>query len=510
MTPWPSPCFPRQKGEVRLLPQSVPGPFPRTWPPACSDEGCRGVQGAASAEAQAAGNPLLASAVQRAERLPAPPRAWQGASPAAAAPSRMAAGCQGEGEHSPTPARPGGVLPAAPLPLPKLGLPQLLAPRAAALASPPPPPPPPARRGEPRCRQTPASPRPRTPGRRRQGGQASLRSEGATDRLRKESKPLPARLARTPLRGPVCPLPRARAPNPTPCGKAWALSLLIHFEALQPREKPRLSSLQEVTSSDSELERKPCEGCERTPVRHGAGRSSRVSPHSSTRLRSSDGGAHPSVTPVQPSEPREQSLPGPCPAAGVGRGPAASRAPARPFARAVGLCLVPASSIPALHEVKSLFLLKGTAEPGSSLKGGTEPPGSSSIEEGCSGASQEQRGCLGPCAEPNPLLALTPTSPMCAPTRAPTSPQSSAGAGNCFPRRGKAGAQKRRDHRHHDSPAGMDSARNPRAGEELVRARDESSSLAGPRKPLAQLISSLPTQFPFDSAPGAPRGRCEC
>lgn len=108
MDPLPSPRFPKQKGEVWILHLSVPDPFPRTQPVTCLDKGLRDGQGAAPAKAQPAGNPLLAGVVRRAERLPALPRVRRAASPATAAPSGMAAGCQGEGEHGPTLARPGG------------------------------------------------------------------------------------------------------------------------------------------------------------------------------------------------------------------------------------------------------------------------------------------------------------------------------------------------------------------------------------------------------------------
>lgn len=158
----------------------------------------------------------------------------------------------------------------------------------------------------------------------------------------------------------------------------------------------------------------------------------------------------PLVTPGRTSETRGQSSPSLCPAGGMGGGGRnTSPAPAQPCARAAGQCLVPASSIPALHEVKSFFLLEGQLSWAPHWKErGTDPPGSRGIEEGCSGAIQERKGCLGPCAGPSPLPVLTSVSPTCAPTQAPTSPQSSAGAGSHFPRRGKAGAQKSHDHRH--------------------------------------------------------------
>lgn len=124
----------------------------------------------------------------------------------------------------------------------------------------------------------------------------------------------------------------------------------------------------------------------------------------------SDGGADTSVNLGWPSEPRGQSPPGPCPAAGVGGGHTATPAPAQPFARAVGQCLVPASSIPAVCGVKSLFLLKGQLSWAPHWKErGTNPPASHSTEEGCSGASW-------PCAGPSSLLALmlvSPTSTTC-------------------------------------------------------------------------------------------------
>ena len=93
-----------------------------------------------------------------------------------------------------------------------------------------------------------------------------LRGKGATDRLSKESKSLPAWLARTRLRGPVCPLlPCSRAPGPTSFGKARGRGLcrcLFISRLCSPKQPAssrelRLSSPRGVTFSDSELERKP-------------------------------------------------------------------------------------------------------------------------------------------------------------------------------------------------------------------------------------------------------------
>lgn len=158
--------------------------------------------------------------------------------------------------------------------------------------------------------------------------------------------------------------------------------------------------------------------------------------------------------------------------------------------------------------MKSFFLLEGQLSWAPHWKErGTDPPGSRGIEEGCSGAIQERKGCLGPCAGPSPLPVLTSVSPSVHQHKHPPPRRAvqvreaiSRGMGRLVPRRAMTTGTG-------VSSAGTASAWNPR---ELAQARDESGSFTGPRQPLAQLISGLPTWFPFDSAPGAPQGRCEC
>lgn len=216
-------------------PSVSPGPFSQNTAHGLAGQGSQGWPGCCPSKGAAGWKSpsRWGGAESRAASCAAPSAA--DCQPGYGSTERDGRGLPGRGRAWPNAGWARGVLHATRLPLLKPGLPQLLALRATVLASPPPPPP---RQGEPRRRQTPVScgPAPRA-GAGGAGGLCSAAKGPRTGSVRKANPCQHAWLVDT------CMAPCARCatrPSPRP-HVLWkspglgAVSLLIHFEASQPR-----------------------------------------------------------------------------------------------------------------------------------------------------------------------------------------------------------------------------------------------------------------------------------